>query len=89
MRQVRNDLSDLCHTDKERYHKELKKSMEDFLNAKAKLAANIFKQLGPTEKCLSSTNIPATVPARPNSARQKNLSVGRYIINFCILVQRQ
>ena len=49
MRQVRNDLSDLCHTDKERYHKELKKPMEDFLNARAKPVANIFKQLGPTE----------------------------------------
>lgn len=31
MRQVRNDLSDLYQTDKERYHNELKKSMADFL----------------------------------------------------------
>ena len=47
MRQVRNDLSDLYHTDKERYHKELKKSMEDFLNARTKPATNkSFKQLG-------------------------------------------
>jgi len=50
MRQVRNDLSDLYHTDKERYHKELKKSMEDFLNARAKPAVNIsLNQLGVTE----------------------------------------
>ena len=50
MRQVRNDLSDLYHTDKERYHKELKKSMDDFLSARTKPATNTsFKQLGPTE----------------------------------------
>ncbi len=31
MRKVRNELSELYHTDKERYHKELKKTMVDFL----------------------------------------------------------
>lgn len=40
MRQVRDDLSDLFHTDKDRYHKELKKSMEDFLNARVKSTTN-------------------------------------------------
>jgi hypothetical protein len=41
MRQVRNELSDLYHTDKERYHNELKKTMADFLNARTKPTANI------------------------------------------------
>lgn len=41
MRQVRNDLSTLYHTDKERYHNELKKSMNDFLAARTKSATNI------------------------------------------------
>jgi hypothetical protein len=41
MRQVRNELSELYHTDKERYHKELKKTMTDFLSARTKSAANI------------------------------------------------
>ena len=49
MRKVRNDLSDLYHTDKESYHKELKKSMEDFLHARKKIAVNTSKRLGPTE----------------------------------------
>jgi len=40
MRQVRNDLSELYHTDKELYHKELKKTMADFLSARTKSAAN-------------------------------------------------
>ena len=39
MRQVRNELSDLFHIDKERYHNELKKTMEDFLKARTKSAA--------------------------------------------------
>jgi hypothetical protein len=41
MRKVRNELSDLYHTDKERYHKELKKTMEDFLASRRKPSANI------------------------------------------------
>ncbi len=41
MRQIRNELSDLYHTDKERYHNELKKTMADFLSARAKPADNI------------------------------------------------
>ena len=41
MRQVRNELSELYHTDKERYHKELNKTMADFLSARTKSAANI------------------------------------------------
>ena len=40
MRQVRNELSDLYHTDKERYHNELKRSMSDFLATRSKPAAN-------------------------------------------------
>lgn len=39
MRQVRNELSDIYHTDKQRYHDELKKSMSDFLNIRTKPAA--------------------------------------------------
>ena len=39
MRQVRNELSELYHTDKELYHKELKKTMADFLSARTKSAA--------------------------------------------------
>lgn len=38
MRQVRNELSDLYQTDKERFHGELKKAMTDFLKARAKNA---------------------------------------------------
>lgn len=41
MRQVRNDLSALYHTDKQRYHDELKKSMSDFLATRTKPAANM------------------------------------------------
>ena len=41
MRKVRNELSDLYHTDKERYHKELKKTMEDFLALRRKAAPAI------------------------------------------------
>ena len=41
MRQVRNELSELYHTDKELYHKELKKTMADFLSARTKSAANL------------------------------------------------
>jgi hypothetical protein len=40
MREVRNDLSTLYHTDKEQYHNELKKSMNDFLIARTKPATN-------------------------------------------------
>ena len=40
MRQVRNDLSNIYHADKQRYHDELKKSMSDFLNLRTKPAAN-------------------------------------------------
>jgi hypothetical protein len=40
MRQIRNELSDIYHTDKERYHRELKETMEDFLSARKKLATN-------------------------------------------------
>jgi hypothetical protein len=40
MRQVRNELSDLYHKDKQRYHDELKKSMSDFVNIRTKPAAN-------------------------------------------------
>ena len=36
MRQVRNELSDLYHTDKESYYNELKKSMADFLKVRTK-----------------------------------------------------
>lgn len=41
MRQVRNELSELYHSDKESYHKELKKTMAEFLSARTKSAANI------------------------------------------------
>ena len=40
MRKVRNELSDLYHNDKERFHKELKKTMDDFLSARKKPSAN-------------------------------------------------
>jgi hypothetical protein len=43
MRQVRNDLSTLYHTDKEQYHNELKKSLNDFLIARSKPATNIMR----------------------------------------------
>ena len=36
MRQVRNELSDLYHTDKESYYNELKKSMAEFLKVRTK-----------------------------------------------------
>jgi len=36
MRSVRNELSELYHIDKERFHSELRKSMEDFLNNRKK-----------------------------------------------------
>jgi len=41
MRLVRNELSELYHTDKESYYKELKKTMADFMAARTKSAANI------------------------------------------------
>jgi hypothetical protein len=41
MRYVRNELSDLYHNDKIRYHKELKKSMTDFLHERKKSAATL------------------------------------------------
>ena len=41
MRKVRNELSDLYNEDKEQFHKELKKSMNDFLSARKKTSANI------------------------------------------------
>ncbi len=40
MRQVRNELSDIYHADKQRYHDELKKSMSDFLNMRKKQNAS-------------------------------------------------
>ena len=40
MRQVRAELSDLYHTDKQRFHSELKKSMEDFLTTRTKSAVD-------------------------------------------------
>lgn len=40
MRQVRSELSDLYHTDKDLYHKELKETMADFLKARTKSVAN-------------------------------------------------
>jgi hypothetical protein len=49
MREVRNELSDLYHTDKERYHNELKKSIADFLAKRAKPAAkNVTQKFGKT-----------------------------------------
>jgi hypothetical protein len=58
MRQVRNDLSDLYHTDKERYHNELKKSMADFLTKRAKPAANIaLPKLGQDDVTSTSSKI--------------------------------
>lgn len=41
MRKVRNELSDLYHTDRARFYKELKKTMDDFLSARKKSSANI------------------------------------------------
>lgn len=41
MRKVRNELSDLYHSDKELYHKELKKTMVDFLATRKKASANM------------------------------------------------
>ena len=41
MRQVRYELSELYHTDKSRYHEELKKTMNDFLLKRSKSATNI------------------------------------------------
>ncbi len=38
MRKIRNDLSDLYHADKKRYHSELKKTMADFLMTRNKPA---------------------------------------------------
>jgi hypothetical protein len=40
MRKVRNELSDLYRDDKERFHKELKKTMDDFLSARKKSSVN-------------------------------------------------
>ena len=40
MREVRNELSDIYHADKQRYHDELKKSMSDFLSSRVKPAPN-------------------------------------------------
>jgi hypothetical protein len=42
MRSVRNELSELYHMDKERYHNELKKSMEDFLTNRTTQVANLI-----------------------------------------------
>ena len=51
MREVRNELSDLYHSDKERFHNELKKSMADFLTARTKPAANmVLPQVGQQSK---------------------------------------
>ena len=41
MREVRDELSELYHTDKLRYHEELKKTMNDFLLKRLKSATNI------------------------------------------------
>ncbi len=46
MRQVRNELSELYHNDKESFHKELKKTMAEFLSARTKSAANIAAASG-------------------------------------------
>ena len=40
MRDVRNELSDLYHTDKQRYREELKKSMSNFVAERLKIAGN-------------------------------------------------
>ena len=40
MRKVRSELSDLYYTDKDRYHKELRKTMEDFIASRKKPSAN-------------------------------------------------
>ena len=40
MRQVRKELSELYQSDQESYHKELKKTMADFLSTRTKTAAN-------------------------------------------------
>ena len=40
MRRVRNELSDIYHAHKQRYHDELKKSMSDFLSSRVKPGAN-------------------------------------------------
>ena len=51
MRQVRNDLSGLYHTEKERYYNELKKSMASFLAERTKPAANIaLPKYGPDKQ---------------------------------------
>ena len=51
MRQMRNELSDLYHVDKERYHNELKKSMEEFLSTRLKPTPNIvLPEVEPTNK---------------------------------------
>lgn len=50
MRKVREELSTLIQTDPERYHKELKNSMADFLVRRGKPAANVgLAQAGQTE----------------------------------------
>ena len=36
MREVRNDLSDLYQSDKQRYHDELKQAMDEFLKERRK-----------------------------------------------------
>ena len=41
MRKVRNELSELYQSDKEGYHKELKKIMADFLLTRTKSSADI------------------------------------------------
>ncbi|WP_299289732.1 hypothetical protein [uncultured Mucilaginibacter sp.] len=38
MREVRNDLSDLYQSDKQRYHEELKQVMDEFLKERHKSA---------------------------------------------------
>jgi hypothetical protein len=54
MRSVRNELSELYHTDKERFHRELKKSMEDFLTNRTKAAANNSTQDSMAERTNSA-----------------------------------
>jgi hypothetical protein len=51
MRQVRNELSDLYHSDKESYYRELKKSMADFVKVRKKPATNKNIAASGTERC--------------------------------------
>lgn len=51
MRRVRTELSELYHTDKQRFHSELRKSMDDFLTTRTKPVANpVLPQVRLTDK---------------------------------------